>query len=61
MEPWTGAQSDIVVNVFCKKDDSLGSLSVNFEESSGLIAIVMFHQLMPSRPGFETSRLLVLH
>jgi hypothetical protein len=36
-------------------------LSVNFEESSGFIAIVLFHQPMPSRPGFETSRLLVLH
>jgi hypothetical protein len=38
----------------------LWSLSVNFEESSGFIAIVLFHQPM-KRPGFETSRLLVLH
>jgi hypothetical protein len=36
-------------------------LAVNFEESSGFITIALFHQPMSSRPGFETSRLLVLH
>jgi hypothetical protein len=39
----------------------LWSLSVNFEENSGFIAILLFLQPVPSRPGFETLRLLVLH
>jgi hypothetical protein len=34
---------------------------MNFEKISGFIAIMLFHQPMPSRPGFETSRLLVRH
>jgi hypothetical protein len=39
----------------------LWSFSVNFEESSGFIAIMLFHQPKPSGLGFETLRLLVLH
>jgi hypothetical protein len=46
---------------FYKNGDSLGSLGVDFEESSGFIAIILFHQPMSSRSGFETSRLLVLN
>jgi len=34
---------------------------MNFEESSGFIVIVLFQQPKPSRPGFENSRLMVLH
>ena len=32
-----------------------------FRRRSVFIAIVLFHHPMPSRPGFDTSRLLVLH
>jgi hypothetical protein len=48
MEPWTGAQSAFAVKAFYKNGDSLGSRSVNFGESSGFIAIVLFNQPMPS-------------
>jgi hypothetical protein len=50
METLTGAQSAFAVKAFYKNDDSLGSLSVNFEESSGFIAVVLFHKPMSSRP-----------
>ena len=62
MEPWTGAQNDFAVKAFYKNGDSLWSLGVNFEESSGFIAIVLFHQPMPSRPGlskFQTSPAII--
>jgi len=61
MEPWTGAQCAFAVKAFYKNSDSFVIAQMNFEESSGFIAIVLFHQPMPSRPEFETSRLLVLH
>jgi hypothetical protein len=61
MDPWTGAQCAFAEKVFYKNSDSLGSLSVNFKESLGFIVIVLFHQLMPLRPGFKTLMLLVLH
>jgi hypothetical protein len=38
------------VKAFYKNGDGLGLLSVNFEESSGFIAIVLFHHPMSSRP-----------
>jgi hypothetical protein len=44
MEPWTGVQSAFAVKAFYKQGDSLGSLGVNFEESSGLMLIMLFHQ-----------------
>jgi hypothetical protein len=43
-EPWTGAQSVFAVKAFYKHGDSLESLTVNFEESSGFVAIVLFHR-----------------
>ena len=61
MEPWTRTQSAFAVKAFYENGDFLWSLGVNFEESSGFIAIVLFHQPMPSGPGFETSRLQILH
>jgi hypothetical protein len=58
-----GLEHDVILlwTCFTKTVSIFCSLSVNFEESSGFIAIVLFHQPMPTRPGFETSRLLVLH
>jgi hypothetical protein len=49
MEPWTGAQSAFAVKAFYKNGDIMGLLRVNFEDSSGFIAIVLFHQPMSSR------------
>jgi hypothetical protein len=49
MESWTGAQSAFAAKVFYKNGDSLGLLSVNFEESSGVIAVVLFHRPVSSR------------
>jgi hypothetical protein len=46
---------------FTKTLTVLWSLSVNFEQISGFIAILLFCQSMPTRLGFETSRLVVLH
>jgi hypothetical protein len=59
MEPRTGARRAFAVKAFYKNGDSF--VIVNFEESLEFIAIVLFHQPMPSGPGFEISRLLVLH
>jgi hypothetical protein len=39
---------------FTKTVTVLWSLSVNFEESSGFIAIVLFHQPMPSAHAIKT-------
>jgi hypothetical protein len=61
MEPWAGAQRAFAVKAFYKNSDSFVIAQRDFEDSLGFIAIVLFHQPMPSRPGFETSRLLVLH
>jgi hypothetical protein len=44
MEPWTGPQSAFDMKEFYKNGDSMGSPSVNCEESSGFIAVVLFHQ-----------------
>jgi hypothetical protein len=60
MEPWTGAQHTFAVKAFYKNCDSFVIAQREFEESSGFIVIVLFHQPMSSRPGFETWRLLVL-
>jgi hypothetical protein len=45
----------------CNEAVDWSTTYVNYEESSEFIAIVLFHRSMPSRPGFETSSLLVLH
>jgi hypothetical protein len=50
MEPLTGAQHAFAVKAFYKNGDSFVITRVNFEESSRFIAIVLFHQPMPSRP-----------
>ena len=60
MEPWTGAQHAFDVKAFCKNGDSFVIAQREFRRE-GFIAIVLFHQPMPSRHWFETSRLLVLH
>jgi hypothetical protein len=44
MELWTGPQSAFALKAFYINGESLGSLSVNFVESSRLIVIVLFHQ-----------------
>jgi hypothetical protein len=61
VEPWTGAQLVFAVNVFYKNVDIFVITQREFQESWEFIAIVLFYRPMPSRPGFETSRLLVLH
>jgi hypothetical protein len=43
MESWTGAKTVFALKAFYQNGDNLGSLSLNFEESSGFIAIVLFH------------------
>jgi len=47
MELWTGAQRAFAVKAFYKDGDNFVIVSVNFEESSGFIAIVLFYQPMP--------------
>jgi hypothetical protein len=43
MKPWIGAQIAFDVKRFYKNGESLGSLSVNLEQSLVIIAIIAFH------------------
>jgi len=61
MRPWTGAQSVFAVKVFYKNGDSFVIAQREFRREFEIYRNRAFHQPTPSRPEFETWRLLVLH
>ena len=56
MEPWTGAQRAFAVKAFSKNGDSFVIAQLVCRIEFGIHRNRVFHQPMPSRPGFETSR-----
>ena len=57
MEPWTGAQRALAVKAFYTNGDSF----VIAQRVSRIEFGIHRNHVVPSRPGFETSRLLVLY
>jgi len=55
MEPWTRTQSAFAVKAFYENGDFLWSLGVNFEESSGFIAVPSAHAIKTWVRNFEAT------
>jgi len=61
MEPWTGAQSAFAVKAFYKYGDGFVIAQREFQRELGIHRNRAVPSVHAIGPGFETSRLLVLH